>query len=393
MSNNARPASHGYIMLVDDNPANLKLLEDMLLQHGYETRSFPRGRLALAAAAEESPDLVLLDVNMPEMNGYEVCQKLKEDPQLREIPVIFLSALSEVEDKVKALHCGGVDYISKPFHFEEVRARVETHIALRRAKWVEHDLLERTLGGSVKILWELMQLLSPCLATRTHAIRNIVLWTARKMKMTDLWQMELAGTLCLLGCICIPEEVFDRAYAGGTLSPDEKRMFQAHPERGASLLGNIPRLEPVAGMIRNQLTPEADRSADERVRLGARILRVAMELDRGIMRGDPTAEVLATLRTSGRFDKVLLDSLADYEPAQEEFDVRTVPVRALRTGMVLNSDFYSKDGHFLILKEGTTLSATWIARLENFILSRGGGEQLVRVRVPRASGVPESAAH
>ena len=122
----------GKILIVDDNPANLRLLEDMLRQQGYEVRSFPRGRLALAAAEREPPDLILLDINMPEMNGYEVCERLKSSRRLGVIPVIFLSALSETEDKVKAFRSGAVDYVPKPFQFDEVQARVETQISLYR---------------------------------------------------------------------------------------------------------------------------------------------------------------------------------------------------------------------------------------------------------------------
>src|SRR5712671_5867598 len=121
----------GGIMVVDDQPANLKLLEVMLQRHGYEVRSFPRGRLALAAAAQNPPDLILLDINMPEMSGYEVCERLKSNPELSAVPVIFLSALNATGDKVKAFQTGGVDYITKPFQFEEVRARVETHLRVR----------------------------------------------------------------------------------------------------------------------------------------------------------------------------------------------------------------------------------------------------------------------
>ncbi len=118
------------VMIVDDNPANLKLLEDMLLQQGYEVCSFPLGRLALAAAAKHPPDLILLDINMPEMNGYEVCERLKSNQALSDIPIIFLSALNETEDKMQAFRSGAVEYISKPFHFEEVDARAATHLKL-----------------------------------------------------------------------------------------------------------------------------------------------------------------------------------------------------------------------------------------------------------------------
>jgi two-component system, sensor histidine kinase and response regulator len=143
------------IMVVDDNPANLKLLEDMLRQQGHEVRSFPLGRLALASAIKKPPDLLLLDINMPEMNGYELCARLKSIAELRDIPVIFLSALNEAEDKVKAFRSGAVDYISKPFQFEEVHARVKAHLALyglQRALKRHNEGLEVTVAARTREL-------------------------------------------------------------------------------------------------------------------------------------------------------------------------------------------------------------------------------------------------
>ncbi|MCX5793719.1 MAG: response regulator [Elusimicrobia bacterium] len=119
------------ILIVDDTPANLVLLSGMLKERGYAVRAAVSGELALRAALNEPPDLVLLDINMPEMNGYEVCRRLKAEGRLKDIPVIFLSALSEPADKVKAFGAGGVDYITKPFQFDEVCARVGTHLRLR----------------------------------------------------------------------------------------------------------------------------------------------------------------------------------------------------------------------------------------------------------------------
>jgi CheY-like chemotaxis protein len=89
--------TQGCVMVVDDQPVNLKLMKDMLTQQGYSVRCFPRGRMALAAAGQQAPDLILLDINMPEMNGYEVCERLKADQKLAFIPVIFLSALNETD--------------------------------------------------------------------------------------------------------------------------------------------------------------------------------------------------------------------------------------------------------------------------------------------------------
>jgi len=120
------------ILVVDDTPANLQVLAGMLKDRGYKVRPVPGGKLALLAARRDPPDLILLDINMPEMNGYEVCEHLKADEKLQGIPVIFISALTEQLDKVKAFATGGVDYITKPFQIEELHARVETHLQLRR---------------------------------------------------------------------------------------------------------------------------------------------------------------------------------------------------------------------------------------------------------------------
>jgi two-component system sensor histidine kinase/response regulator len=150
-----RPA--GSVMVVDDNLANLKLMGDMLGRQGYEVRLFPRGRMALASALQRPPDLILLDINMPEMDGYDVCRRLKADASLAPIPVVFLSALQETEDKVKGLRCGGVDYISKPFQLEEVQARVETQLkiyALQRQLQVHNERLEEMVAARTRELVE-----------------------------------------------------------------------------------------------------------------------------------------------------------------------------------------------------------------------------------------------
>src|SRR5437868_126369 len=120
------------ILVVDDTSANLQVLTGMLKERGYKARPVPSGKLALSAARRDPPDLILLDINMPEMNGYEVCEQLKADDKLKGIPIIFISALTESLDKVKAFSVGGVDYITKPFQMEELHARVETHLKLRR---------------------------------------------------------------------------------------------------------------------------------------------------------------------------------------------------------------------------------------------------------------------
>lgn len=123
--------SKGDILIVDDTLPNLRLLSSMLTEHGYEVRGVPNGPMALTVARSGPPDIILLDINMPGMSGYEVCQQLKATPETRDIPIIFISALGEVLDKVRAFSVGGVDYITKPFQIEEILVRIKTHLTMR----------------------------------------------------------------------------------------------------------------------------------------------------------------------------------------------------------------------------------------------------------------------
>lgn len=126
---NSRPET---ILIVDDTADNLRLLSQILTEQGYQVRAVTSGARALASVKVSLPDLILLDIRMPEMDGYEVCELLNSDTRTKDIPIIFISALNEIEDKVKAFTVGGLDYITKPFQYEEVLARVETHLALRK---------------------------------------------------------------------------------------------------------------------------------------------------------------------------------------------------------------------------------------------------------------------
>jgi len=120
------------VFVVDDTPENLRLLTDLLRQNNFSVRSAISGKAALNAIAQQAPNVILLDVRMPEMDGYQVCQQLKAQKETQDIPVIFISGLDEIEGKVAAFKAGGVDYVTKPFHVEEVLSRVRTHLKISR---------------------------------------------------------------------------------------------------------------------------------------------------------------------------------------------------------------------------------------------------------------------
>ena len=124
----------GDILIVDDLADNLRVLSNMLSGHGYQIRCAKSGAMALMGIRVAPPDLILLDIRMPELDGYGVCQQLKADPQAAGIPVIFLSVLNEDIDKVRALEVGGADYITKPFQIEDVLPRVRNQMTIQRLK-------------------------------------------------------------------------------------------------------------------------------------------------------------------------------------------------------------------------------------------------------------------
>ena len=155
------------ILVVDDTADNLRLLSIMLSEKGYKVRKALNGNMALNTIKTMPPDLLLLDINMPSMNGYEVCEILKNQEHTKDIPVIFISALDDVLDKVKAFEVGGVDYITKPFQAQEVIARIENQLTIRRQyKQLQQEIQERQ---------KIEETLKVYLHTVSHDLRNPVL--------------------------------------------------------------------------------------------------------------------------------------------------------------------------------------------------------------------------
>ncbi|HEW98552.1 MAG: serine/threonine protein phosphatase [Candidatus Parabeggiatoa sp. nov. 3] len=167
--------SNSNILVVDDTPANLRLLIGILREVGYKVRPANNGPRALTSIEKESPSLILLDIMMPNMDGYQVCEHLKAHEETREIPVIFISALNETFDKVKAFSVGGVDYITKPFQAEEVLARVETHLKL-------HELQRQLKKENLRMRAELEV---------SRRLQQMLLPTEKELKQID--GLDIAG--------------------------------------------------------------------------------------------------------------------------------------------------------------------------------------------------------
>lgn len=166
-----------HILVADDRAENLHLLLGLLEEQGHDVRAVTSGRAALAAAEADPPDLILLDVHMPDMLGYEVCTELKARPSLREVPIIFLTALSGLADKMRGFNAGGVDYITKPFQLDEVTARVRTHLALRHA--------QRELAQNLEKLHSLERLRDDLVHMLIHDLRSPLMALSGHLQLVE----------------------------------------------------------------------------------------------------------------------------------------------------------------------------------------------------------------
>ncbi|MDD4947193.1 MAG: response regulator [Gallionella sp.] len=283
----------GKILAVDDTPASLRLLTDILKDEGYEVRSAISGKLALHAAISNPPDLVLLDIRMPEMDGFEVCRRLKADPATCDVPVIFVSAASEVSEKLQGFEFGAVDYVTKPYQREELLARVRTHLELNRLRnKLEEAVEERTIAlkaserklreslfGSITALAAIVELRDPYTAGHQHRVARLAVGIGKVLQMSEdrLEGLYLAGVVHDVGKIQVPAEILSMPRR---LTEIEFNLIRQHPQSGYDILKTIDFPWQIAQMVL-QHHERLDGSgyphgiSGDQIMLEARILSVA----------------------------------------------------------------------------------------------------------------------
>jgi putative two-component system response regulator len=239
----------GKILAVDDTPASLRLLTDILKAEGYEVRSAISGELALHAATLNPPELVLLDVRMPEMDGYEVCRRLKAQPATRDVPVIFVSAISETDE-------------TKPYQRDELLARVRTHLELNRLRNHLEDLVgERTaelresekklktsLLDSITALAAIVEMRDPYTAGHQRRTAQLAIAIAKELQLPaeQVEGIHLAGVVHDVGKIRVPAEILTKP---GKLTGLEFSIIKEHAQNGYEILSNIDFPWPIAEIV------------------------------------------------------------------------------------------------------------------------------------------------
>ena len=364
------------ILFVDDELKILEALERQLGEH-FEMQTATGADEGLQALGRDGPFAVVVsDFRMPGMNGIQFLAKVKQSSA--DTTRVMLTGQADLNTAIAAVNEGSIfRFLTKPCPPETLTAALDSALEQYRLITSERELLERTLRGSVKALTEVLSLVNPGAFSHACLVSQYAAHMAAHLHLRDAWECELAAMLSHLGCITVPQEVLDKAAAQQKLTSDEEAVVSAHPLVAGRLLENIPRLEGVAQMIRNQSRPAADDELvddgfepGDGVAVGSAILRAALEFDRLAAARRTRRQALDEMAESRGFPHRLLDALETAEMHRVPLRVQMLRVGELHAGMVANQDIHTSKG-MLLLPKGEELTAAMVERLRSFARTVG----------------------
>ncbi len=380
------------VLIVDDAPKNIQLLGSILRTENYDISYTTKGKEAVKWGKENDYDLILLDVMMPEMNGFDVCNRLQNSPQTKDIPVIFLTAKSDKESIVHGLSLGAKDYVSKPFNKEELKARVKNHLELKLARdelrrinsdlekevnkrtleaRQQMELKEKTTNASVSILSEVLSYSNSIAFSRSSSIRRYVEFIADRISPDNKWEFILAATLSQIGTIAIPQDLLIKVSSGESLSEDESDVFDRHPKIARRLLAKIPGMQSIAYMIGGQLKSfreytEMDNYKQTPISLGAQMLKVSLDFEIQLKSGKFPSDAIQYMKSLYKeYNPMLLEILKDIPVQRSKFRRKQINVQDLHIYMMIDEDVKAKNGITIIPKD-QDVTFTMIELLKSF---------------------------
>lgn len=379
------------ILCVDDDPHILSAFQRQLRRE-FDLEVAESGALGLARLTERGPFAVVVsDLSMPGMDGIAFLSRVKAAAP--DTVRVMLTGQADLSTAIEAVNQGAIfRFLTKPCATQTLAGALAAGVEQYRLVRAERELLEKTLAGSVKLLTDTLSLVSPAAFGRAVRVQRLMRRLAERLGVSARWEFELAALLSQVGCVSLPAEVVDNLHDGRPLSPDERRMFEAHPQIGRELIANIPRLEGVAEIIAYQEKrydgqgPPRDDRAGQALPLGARALHVALDFDTLTSSGKSTGEALLSMQApdqAGAYDPALLSALAAALELEVRYEPRSVTLDQLAGGMILADEVKSDRGQLLVAK-GQEVTTTLRLRLRNF--ARTG-----RIREPLQVLVPVHA--
>jgi FixJ family two-component response regulator len=364
------------ILLVDDE-ADLLRGYQIMLRQDFAIDTAVGGEQALAAIRQKGPYAVVVsDMQMPGMNGVEFLARVR---QVDAYAIrVMLTGQTDIGIAKDAVNEGNIfRFLTKPCDRSVLVTALQAAIAQHQLAIAEQELLGNTLMGSIKVLTDVLAAVSPLAFGRSMRLTRCVRHLAEKFHLPQTWCFEAAAMLSQLGCMTLPPEIMQAAAAGEKLLAAEQARFDAHPQMTADLLVSIPRMEPVAWMIRHHLSeilppsaPNTPAFPRELAVFGAKLLRTAVAFDNAILRGLSAEDAIMHLRRKpAEFDAEIVDRLSDFKAAEPKSELRKLQISALDIGMVLQQDVRNQAG-LLIVAKGQEITSPLLARLETFSRSQ-----------------------
>ena len=341
------------ILIIDDNPVNRSVMDSICKSLGYLTITAVDGYDATEKVRSSLPHLILLDIEMPGMDGKEFLKKFKATKEGKEVPVLMVTSVEEVESMIECFKEGANDYITKPFEPEVLKARIENSLSKYLLHKIEKDLLDKTFSGTIKILSDVLSTLSPVLFGRANRIRRIARLLCDELAYSNPWEVEMASLFSLLGCIALPEEILDKLSKGKVLLPDEKSQFDKHPISGYRFISQIPRLESVSQIILfqnivtfsqfNILPSDLLRKFSE-IPYGAKILHAAIHYEIAQTKANNRMDLMNFINPND-YEKNIYTALERVMFIENGKIMKQIPIADLEIGMIFSDEIFSNSGN------------------------------------------------
>lgn len=345
------------ILLVDDDE---NLLSGLKRQF-YKVFSFDTavGGYNALLKIKDSPQpysVIISDMRMPEMNGIEFLKKAKavSPDSVR----IMLTGNADMETAIDAVNKGNIfRFLSKPIEPQSLKITIIAAIRQYKLVVAERDILEKTLNESIRVLVEVMSLVNSLAFHRSSRIKSYTNFIVSQLKTINSWQYEAAALLSQIGYITIPQEILLKVYNNQDLTPEEQIIYSNYPEAGARIISNIPRLEGVAYMIRNQRKNFSEFTVSNELTLGAQILKAVSDFDMMRIFGDDIKHAVYKLKKPEIYNSEIIEIMEEIGKVKLETIYKSVKLEELNTSMILDQDIVAKNGMLLARKDQQVSSA------------------------------------
>jgi CheY-like chemotaxis protein len=330
------------------------------------------GEEALEVLKSDGPfSLIVSDMRMPGMDGVQLLSRVKD--MYPDTVRIMLTGNADQETAVAAANTGQIfRFLNKPCSTATLATALALGVRQYKLLSAEKELLNDTLKGSMKVLSELLSQSNATVFGAGSRIKDLVARLCEKMHLANSWEYEIAGLMSQVGCITLPSDILHKLYAGVDLTPDERRMYEHHPEVGRELFTHIPRMEVVAAMIGMQLWREDEyenettASEDEDACRGAQMLKVAIDYDLLSYQGLSQSDILARMkRMPGVYSPEILAAMEGVRIKTIQGRVVNLRVKDIQTGMVAEEDVFANNG-VLIIPRGQVVTWPILQGLDNF---------------------------